>query len=67
MYVEKIDPGLPLFLLNYSDRKQHGVFEAASHGKKNIDPYVWTSDGKQSLPYPAQVLNRYLGAYFKNL
>lgn len=55
VYVEKIDPGLPLFLLNYTDRTLHGIFEAASHGQKNIDPYAWTSDGSQRTPYPAQV------------
>ncbi|KVI03272.1 Development/cell death domain-containing protein [Cynara cardunculus var. scolymus] len=55
VYVEKIGPGLPLFLFNYTDRKLHGIFEAASHGQKNIDPYSWTSDGLQRTPYPAQV------------
>ncbi|XP_071721246.1 uncharacterized protein [Rutidosis leptorrhynchoides] len=55
VYVEKIEPGLPLFLFNYSDRKLHGVFEAASHGQYNIDSYAWTSDGRQCSPYPAQV------------
>lgn len=55
VYVEKIDPGLPLFLLNCTDSTLHGIFEAASHGKKNIDLYAWTSDGTQKTPYPAQV------------
>ncbi|KAJ9543518.1 hypothetical protein OSB04_023225 [Centaurea solstitialis] len=55
VYVEKIEPGLPLFLFNYSDRTLHGIFEAASHGQKNIDPCCWTSDGLQKTPYPAQV------------
>ncbi|CAA7398213.1 unnamed protein product [Spirodela intermedia] len=54
-YVRKIEPGLPLFLFNYSDRKLHGIFEAASHGRMNIDPYGWTEDGKERSPYPAQV------------
>ncbi|KAK1428014.1 hypothetical protein QVD17_16832 [Tagetes erecta] len=54
-YVEKIDPGLPLFLLNYDDRKLHGVFEAASHGQRDIDPYAWTCEGKQKTPFAAQV------------
>ncbi|KAI3829477.1 hypothetical protein L1987_03602 [Smallanthus sonchifolius] len=54
-YVEKIDPGLPLFLLNSADRKLHGVFEAASHGQKDIDPYAWTCEAKQKTPFPAQV------------
>nr|XP_043611223.1 influenza virus NS1A-binding protein homolog [Erigeron canadensis] len=55
VYVEKIDPGLPLFLLNYSDRKLHGVFEAASHGQKNIDPYAWAGYASQGTRYSAQV------------
>lgn len=55
MYVKKIDPGVPLFLFNYTDRTLHGIFEAASSGKMNIDPYAWTSDGSQRTPYPAQV------------
>ncbi|KAD1053236.1 hypothetical protein R6Q59_027178 [Mikania micrantha] len=54
-YVEKIVPGLPLFLFNYTDRKLHGVFEAASHGQRDIDPYAWTCEGKQKTPFPAQV------------
>ncbi|KAL8214788.1 hypothetical protein R6Q57_004237 [Mikania cordata] len=54
-YVEKIVPGLPLFLFNYTDRKLHGVFEAASHGQRDIDPYAWTCEGKQKSPFPAQV------------
>ncbi|KAI7743060.1 hypothetical protein M8C21_007109 [Ambrosia artemisiifolia] len=54
-YVEKISPGLPLFLFNYTDKKLHGIFEAASHGQKDIDPYAWTIEGKQRTPFPAQV------------
>ncbi|CAN0855036.1 Influenza virus NS1A-binding protein homolog A [Linum grandiflorum] len=54
-YVQKIDPGLPLFLFNYSDRKLHGIFEAASQGKMNIDPYAWLDEGVDYTPYPAQV------------
>ncbi|XP_076913529.1 uncharacterized protein LOC143572193 isoform X2 [Bidens hawaiensis] len=54
-YVEKVGPGLPLFLFNYTDKKLHGVFEAASRGKKDIDPYAWTSEGKQKTPFAAQV------------
>ncbi|KAE7996543.1 hypothetical protein FH972_001257 [Carpinus fangiana] len=53
-YVENVGVGLPLFLFNYSDRKLHGVFEAASPGQLNIDPYGWTSDGSNT-PYAAQV------------
>lgn len=51
-----IDPGLPLFLFNYSDRKLHGIFEAASSGQMNINTYGWTADGAERTPYPAQVL-----------
>ncbi|XP_061986439.1 uncharacterized protein LOC133705315 [Populus nigra] len=54
-YVKKIDPGLPLFLFNYSDRKLHGIFEATSHGGWNIDPNAWTEDGSGITPYSAQV------------
>ncbi|KAK8685270.1 hypothetical protein V6N13_041275 [Hibiscus sabdariffa] len=54
-YVKNIDPGLPLFLFNYSERKLHGIFEAASHGQMNINPYGWTTDGSDKTQYPAQV------------
>ncbi|KAL5722596.1 hypothetical protein ACHQM5_006102 [Ranunculus cassubicifolius] len=54
-YVKNIDPGLPLFLFNYSDRKLHGIYEAAGHGKMNIDPYGWTTNGSDDTHYPAQV------------
>ncbi|XP_071910295.1 uncharacterized protein [Coffea arabica] len=55
LYVKNIDPGLPLFLFNYTDRKLHGIFEAASCGQMNINPYAWTPDGSERTPYPAQV------------
>ncbi|XP_058000170.1 uncharacterized protein LOC110633732 isoform X2 [Hevea brasiliensis] len=54
-YVKNIDPGLPLFLFNYSDRKLRGIFEAAGSGQMNIDPYGWTAGGSQRTQYPAQV------------
>lgn len=54
-YVRNISPGLPLFLFNYSDRKLYGIFEAASSGQMNIDPYAWTSGGTDRTQYPAQV------------
>lgn len=54
-YVKNIEPGLPLFLFNYSDRKLHGIFEAASKGKMSIDPYGWTANGSERTQYPAQV------------
>ncbi|KAK6943206.1 Development/cell death domain [Dillenia turbinata] len=53
-YVKNIEPGLPVFLFNYSDRKLHGIFEAASPGQMNIDPYAWT-DGSKRTTFPAQV------------
>ncbi|GAB4857293.1 hypothetical protein Ancab_015201 [Ancistrocladus abbreviatus] len=55
LYVKNIDPGLPLFLFNYSDRSLHGIFEAASTGQMYIDSYGWTTDGSERTPYPAQV------------
>lgn len=54
-YVKNIVPGLPLFLFNYTDRKLHGIFEAASSGRMHIDPYGWTTDGSDRTQYPAQV------------
>ncbi|PWA35514.1 development/cell death domain, Galactose oxidase, beta-propeller [Artemisia annua] len=55
VYVKKIEPGLPLFLYNYSDKTLVGIFEAASSGQMNIDPYAWTLEGSQRTTYPAQV------------
>ncbi|KAL0648949.1 hypothetical protein Bca4012_047240 [Brassica carinata] len=54
-YVQKIDTALPLFLFNYSDRKLHGIFEAAGPGLLNINPYAWTSNGSDRTSFPAQV------------
>ncbi|KAH1266268.1 B2 protein [Glycine max] len=56
-YVKNIDPGLPIFLFNYSDRKLHGIFEASSKGKMYIDPYAWIDDNSDldRTQYPAQV------------
>ncbi|KAJ0263772.1 hypothetical protein HA466_0022360 [Hirschfeldia incana] len=54
-YIKNIEPGLTLFLFNYSDRTLHGVFEAASEGKLNIDPNAWSHNGTDPSPYPAQV------------
>ncbi|KAM5560560.1 hypothetical protein ABKV19_021632 [Rosa sericea] len=54
-YVKNISPGLPLFLFNYNDRTLHGIYEAASHGQMNIDPYGWTTDGSVRTQFPAQV------------
>ncbi|KAL5720897.1 hypothetical protein ACHQM5_013525 [Ranunculus cassubicifolius] len=54
-YVQNIEPGLPLFLFNYSDRKLYGIFEAESRGQLNINPYGWSSSGSEKTKYPAQV------------
>ncbi|CAJ1948602.1 unnamed protein product [Sphenostylis stenocarpa] len=56
-YVKNIDPGLPIFLFNYSDRKLHGIFEASSKGKLYIDPYAWIDENSEldRTQYPAQV------------
>ncbi|CAI9103000.1 OLC1v1001409C1 [Oldenlandia corymbosa var. corymbosa] len=53
-YVRNATPGMVLFLFNCSDRKLHGIYEAISPGRLNIDPYAWTA---KSIPtdYPAQV------------
>ncbi|XP_021769633.1 kelch-like protein 5 isoform X1 [Chenopodium quinoa] len=55
VYVKNIHPGLPLFLFNYSKRQLHGIFEAASPGQMNINPYGWTKDGSERTMFPAQV------------
>ncbi|GMH13315.1 hypothetical protein Nepgr_015156 [Nepenthes gracilis] len=54
-YVKNVTPGMPLFLFNYSDRRLHGIFEAASPGQMNINQWGWTLDGSGTTPYPAQV------------
>ncbi|KAF6152657.1 hypothetical protein GIB67_008094 [Kingdonia uniflora] len=54
-YVKNIEPGLPLFLLNYDDRKLYGIFEAASNGQININPYGWSGNGYEKTKFPAQV------------
>nr|XP_043633728.1 uncharacterized protein LOC122604934 [Erigeron canadensis] len=56
-YIKNISKGLALFLFNYSDRKLHGIFEAAGPGQMNIDKYAWVADGDDSgyTYYPAQV------------
>lgn len=54
-YVQNIEPGISLFLFNYSDRKLYGIFEAVGHGQWNIDPYGWSADGSERTKYPAQV------------
>ncbi|KAG8067284.1 hypothetical protein GUJ93_ZPchr0005g14770 [Zizania palustris] len=54
-YVRNVKPGLPLFLFNYSDRRLHGIFEAASPGQMCIDSYAWNNDGSLRTPFPSQV------------
>lgn len=54
-FVRNIEPGMPLFLFNYSAREMHGIYEAATPGEMNIDPYAWTNNGKEKTAFPAQV------------
>ncbi|KAI3952139.1 hypothetical protein MKW98_005834 [Papaver atlanticum] len=51
-YVKEIKPGLPFFLFNYSDRQIHGIYEAASNGEMNINPYGLSEDGSHMYPSP---------------
>lgn len=54
--VRAIQPGLPLFLYNYTTHQLHGVFEAASFGGSNIDPSAWEDKKtKGESRFPAQV------------
>ncbi|XP_076935281.1 uncharacterized protein LOC143601883 [Bidens hawaiensis] len=55
MYVKNIEPGLPLFLFNYTDRTLLGIFEAVSSGQMNIDQCAWSCDGSHQTAFPAQV------------
>ncbi|CAM6092476.1 unnamed protein product [Calypogeia fissa] len=64
--VKAIQPGLPLFLYNYSTRCLHGVFEASSDGGLNIEPDAFgenkeaRKNGRQSISrFPAQVRVRW--------
>nr|CAB3460348.1 unnamed protein product [Digitaria exilis] len=54
-YVKNVKPGMPLFLFNYTDRRLHGLFEAASPGQMSIDPYAWNNEDSLNTPFPAQV------------
>ncbi|MFS8012929.1 putative development/cell death domain-containing protein [Helianthus anomalus] len=56
-YIKNIKQGLVLFLFNYSDRKLHGIFEAAGPGQLNIDQYAWVTNEENTgyTRYPAQV------------
>ncbi|KAJ7527199.1 hypothetical protein O6H91_16G041700 [Diphasiastrum complanatum] len=54
--VRAIQPGLPLFLYNYTTHQLHGIYEATSFGGSNIDPTAW--EDKKSCGesrFPAQV------------
>lgn len=54
--VRAIQPGLPLFLYNYTTHQLHGVYEAASFGGSNIDPTAWEDKkNKGESRFPAQV------------
>ncbi|MCO5560458.1 hypothetical protein L7F22_014073 [Adiantum nelumboides] len=54
--VRAIQPGLPLFLYNYTTHQLHGVFEAASFGGSNIDSSAWEDKkNKGESRFPAQV------------
>ncbi|XP_069146537.1 uncharacterized protein [Solanum lycopersicum] len=55
IYVKNVNPGLPVFLFNYNDKKLHGIFEAASSGQMQINPYAWKKDGDERTRFPAQV------------
>jgi hypothetical protein len=54
-YVEYITTGMPIFLFNYTERKMHGIFEAACEGALNISPYAWSGVEGQRTQFPAQV------------
>lgn len=54
-FVRNIEPGMPLFLFNYTGRTMHGIYEAATPGEMNIDPYAWTNNGNEKTAFPAQV------------
>ena len=49
-----------LFLFNMTDRRLHGIFEAAGDGSENIDPQAWARHKHKhhpyvSSPFPAQI------------
>ncbi|MCO5557022.1 hypothetical protein L7F22_010577 [Adiantum nelumboides] len=60
--VRNIHRGMPLFLFDCTSRRLYGVFEAASGGGYNIDPFAWENDdgsrrrhANAVSKYPAQV------------
>lgn len=54
-YVKNVEPGLPVFLFNASNRLIYGIFEATSHGQMSIDEFAWTESGEGKTKFPAQV------------
>lgn len=58
VYVQNIRKGMPLFLFNYTDKKLHGIYEAISDGKRNIDATAWVQHGSGKTMFPAQVSAR---------
>eukprot|EP00850_Spirogloea_muscicola_P010661 SM000063S20051 [mRNA] locus=s63:532722:538762:+ [translate_table: standard] len=56
--VRRIQPGMPLFLYNYTTRNLHGVFEATSEGGFNLDPHAWDAPDKVDLVY-GRAVSRY--------
>lgn len=61
--VQRVRPGMPLFLYNLSDKNLYGVFEATSNGALDIEPSAWASVAKRrsGCPFPAQVRCRERG------
>ncbi|KAG5620321.1 hypothetical protein H5410_005539 [Solanum commersonii] len=55
-YVKNINPGLLSFLFNYNNRELYGIYEAASSGKMNINPYGCTLDDFGRTEFSTQVL-----------
>ncbi|KAJ7292265.1 hypothetical protein O6H91_10G039000 [Diphasiastrum complanatum] len=54
--VRSIQPGLPLFLYNYTTHQLHGIYEATSFGGSNIDPTAWEDKkSRGESRFPAQV------------
>ncbi|EFJ24245.1 hypothetical protein SELMODRAFT_26766, partial [Selaginella moellendorffii] len=57
--VRAIQPGLPLFLYNYSTHQLHGIYEATSFGGSNIDATAWEDKKcRGESRFPAQVRTR---------
>ncbi|KAH7425844.1 hypothetical protein KP509_11G073500 [Ceratopteris richardii] len=50
---------MPLFLFNYTKRLLYGIFEAASDGGFNIDPYAWENTEIQRGRYYKGPVSRY--------